>query len=67
MEIGENIRVPHHPNGYRGGWVHYMGNLVMKSIVTISHFHSRMGNDYRNIVGCLYSSFTFCHSRHLAL
>jgi hypothetical protein len=23
VEIGENFQVPHHPSGYRGGWVHY--------------------------------------------
>jgi hypothetical protein len=30
-----------------------MGSVVIKSVVTASHFHYGMGNDYNRPVGCL--------------
>jgi hypothetical protein len=44
-----------------------LGSLVMKSMVTTSHFHSRMGKGYRKPARCLCSSLTFLHSRHLGI
>jgi hypothetical protein len=48
-----------------------MDSLVMKSIVTTSHFHSGMGNGYSNPVGFLCLAFSvplpFSHSMHLTI
>jgi hypothetical protein len=36
-----------------------LGNLVMKSVVTTSHFHSGMGKGCSKLARCLCSSLTF--------
>ena len=38
----------------------------MKSMLITSHFHSRMGSGFCNLVGCLYSTFTCWHSMQCA-
>jgi hypothetical protein len=43
-----------------------VGNLVMKCMEMVSHFHSGMGRGCNNSVGRRCSALTCCHSRHLA-
>jgi hypothetical protein len=43
-----------------------VGNLVMKSMEMVSHFHSRIGRGCNNPIGCRCSAFTCWHSMHLA-
>ena len=43
-----------------------VGNLVMKSMEMVSHFHSGIGRGCNNHVGCRCSALTCWHSMHLA-
>jgi hypothetical protein len=44
-----------------------LGSLLIKSIVTTSHFHSGMGNGCSKLVGCLCSILNFWHAKHLEI
>jgi hypothetical protein len=43
-----------------------VGNLVMKSMEIVSHFHSGIVRGCNNPAGRWCSALTCCHSRHLA-
>ena len=43
-----------------------VGNLVMKSMEMVSHFHYKIGRGCNNPVGCWCSSLTCWHSINLA-
>ena len=44
----------------------FLGRPVIKSILIVSHFHSRMGSGYNNPAWCWCSALTCRHSRQWA-
>jgi hypothetical protein len=43
-----------------------VGNLVMKSMEMVSHFHSRIGRGCNNPAGCQCFALTCWHCMHLS-